>query len=66
MREWLLRWKYRYIAWMGGADAMNRRVSVENYLWRAAAGEKPLPDAEKCRELARKLGIPTKLNGGQK
>lgn len=40
-------------------DALNRRVKVENYLLKAAAGKEPLPDAAKCRELAYELGIPS-------
>jgi len=39
-------------------NALNRRVTVENYLLDAAIGRKPLPDADKCRELAYKLGTP--------
>jgi len=55
----LTRWKYRFLIFMDGDDAMNRRVSVEIYLLDCAAGKKPLPDAAKCRELALKLGTPT-------
>lgn len=61
MRERWLRWKYRWINFMAGADALNRRVTVENYLYMCASGRKPLPDADKCRELANKLGMPSKL-----
>lgn len=42
---------------MAGADAMNRRVEVEQYLFDCAAGKRLLPDATKCRELALRLGI---------
>ena len=38
--------------------SLQRRVAVERYLWDAVAGAKPLPDKEKCRELAIKLGVP--------
>lgn len=41
-------------------DSLNRRVKVENYLLSAAAGKRPLPDAQKCRELAYQLGVPTR------
>lgn len=40
-------------------DSLTRRVVVENYLLKASDGRKPLPDADKCRELAIKLGVPT-------
>ncbi len=40
-------------------DAIKRSVKVENYLFKAASGKEPLPDAEKCRELAYTLGTPT-------
>lgn len=35
-----------------------RRVQVEDALMKMAEGKLPLPDAEKCRELALKLGTP--------
>lgn len=40
-------------------DSIQRRVKVENYLYKAAAGTEPLPNAQKCRELAVELGVPT-------
>lgn len=43
-----------------GPDALSRRVSVENYLMNCYAGKNPLPDKEKCRQLAIKLGTPSK------
>jgi len=61
MYDWFLRWKYRFMVVMGYADCLKRRTAVENYLWQAAAGNKPLPNAEKCRELAKTLGIPSKV-----
>lgn len=59
MRPWWIRVRARLWLWRNQSDALNRRVSVERYLFDAAAGKKPLPDAKKCRELANKLGIPT-------
>ena len=41
-------------------DSINRRVVVEKYLYDAYQGKKPLPDKEKCKELAVKLGVPSK------
>lgn len=35
---------------------LNRRVEVECYLLACAAGKYPLPDKDKCRSLALKLG----------
>lgn len=57
--NFIVRWKYRFSSFMGGADAMNRRVKVEQYLFDCANGKKPLPDATKCRELALSLGTPS-------
>lgn len=37
---------------------LNRRVAVENFLLECASGKRSLPDAETCRELAYKLGVP--------
>lgn len=46
--------------WRGLNDAMNRRATVESYLIDVYAGKRPLPDREKCMELALKLGTPGK------
>lgn len=56
--DWLVRWKYRWIIFMSGAEMLKRRVEVENYLAECAAGKRPLPDAKKCRELSLRLGTP--------
>jgi hypothetical protein len=40
------------------SEDFKRRVRVEQYLYDAAAGKAPLPDAAKCRELAVVLGVP--------
>ena len=37
---------------------INRRVTVESQLWDMYQGKKELPDREKCREMALKLGVP--------
>lgn len=62
LKDFLLRWKFRYLVFMGYADCLKRRVAVENYLWQAAAGQVPLPDEDKCKELAKKLGMPSELS----
>lgn len=41
-------------------QVLNSRVKVEQELFDMAAGKKPMPDAAKLRELAVKLGDPTK------
>ncbi len=46
-----------YFLW-NYAKSLNARADVETYLYDAARGKKPLPDAAKCRELAIKLGNP--------
>ena len=40
-------------------DSLNRRVSVERYLWGVVEGKNPPIDADKARELALKLGVPS-------
>lgn len=58
--DWkVYRLRVQWRLWRAAGDEAKRRNQVENFLWAAAAGKKPLPDAEKCRELARKLGIPS-------
>ena len=36
--------------------SLNARVKIENELFAMADGKLPLPDAQKCRELAIRLG----------
>ena len=58
MRRALDRMRYRLLAIWGRGDDLNRRVTVENRLFAAAASGKGLtPD--QCRELAVKLGVPS-------
>lgn len=64
MPRFFVRLKYRYLVWKNIPKFMNRRVKVESYLLEAAAGKKPLPDAQKCRELALLLGNGTNESGG--
>lgn len=40
------------------AAALNRRAEVEQTLLDVAHGKRPLPDAETCRALALRLGVP--------
>lgn len=57
---WLLRVRLpaRWRLIRGSADELNRRAIVEQYLFDCAKGKRPLPDAERCRRMALKLGIP--------
>ena len=58
-RAMMQRLKARCWIIRNSGDAIKRRVRVENYLHKAAAGKEPLPNAQKCRELAVDLGVPT-------
>ena len=58
MLDRLRRFKALCRMWKNYGADMNRRVTVENRLWAAAAGSKPPPTADECRELAIKLGVP--------
>lgn len=51
------KWYARLTLWRSLDAHLNRRATVENYLFQAAAGQKALPDAEKCKELALRLGV---------
>lgn len=55
----LQRLRARYRVWRNIGDDLNRRASVEAYLLDCAQGKRPLPDANKCSELAIKLGVPS-------
>lgn len=54
----LIRLKYRLLEFYRAGEQINRRVKVEQFLFDCAAGKHPLPNAEKCRELALFLGTP--------
>ena len=54
----LYRLRARWRLWKGLSADMNRRAAVEIRLWDAVSGKKPPPDAEECRALALKLGVP--------
>lgn len=65
MKQWLLRMRARWRLIRNHGDELNRRVTVENYLWACVAGKKPLPDKDKCQELAVKLGVPTQYRSSK-
>lgn len=41
--------------------SLNTRAAVEQEMWNIVKGKAPLPDVEKCRDWARRLGIPEEL-----
>lgn len=43
---------------------LNDRATVELRLWAVVDGRKPPPDAEECRRLALKLGVPASYRHG--
>jgi hypothetical protein len=43
------------------AQSLNRRAEVEQWLFDASTGKRALPNAEECRALAMKLGVPNEL-----
>jgi hypothetical protein len=59
MKSWWQRIRARWWIIRHHGDSINRRAVVEKYLFDACKGTEPLPDKEKCRELALKLGVPT-------
>lgn len=58
--EQLLKSLAKIKVWYNMYQAWNRSVDVQIYLLRCAQGKEPLPDEEKCRELALDLGVPDK------
>lgn len=54
LRRFLLRHR-----WLRDYEkSLNRRAQVEQELFDVANGKRPLPDRDKCRELALRLGVP--------
>ena len=50
----ILRWR-----WMRDYEtSLSRRGEVENMLFACASGKLSLPDAQQCRDMAVKLGVP--------
>ena len=61
----LQRLRALFSLWRRYPDHLNRRVDVENRLLMAASGKQPLPDADECRRLAYKLGVPSSFGGNK-
>jgi hypothetical protein len=55
-RERLIRW-LAGPTWIG--DMLNRRATVEQYLWDVANGRREAPTPEEARAWAIKLGVPS-------
>lgn len=51
-----LLWRLRNLR--DGYHELNRRAAVEQELWNAANGKAPMPDREKLRDWALRLGVP--------
>jgi hypothetical protein len=49
-------WRLRNLR--NGYHELNRRAKVEQELWNVVNGKAPLPDQEKCRDWALRLGVP--------
>lgn len=61
LRQKKARLYFRWRVWRDTAGDLNRRVTVENELSKAANGETELPSAADCRRMAQKLAIPDEL-----
>lgn len=62
--QWFYRLQARWRIVVNHGDELNRRVTVENVLLNVASGKRPMLTKEECRQLAYKLGIPTKYAAG--
>lgn len=52
-----IRWLYVIRTYRNYANYLNVRVKVEQELWNCYRDKSPLPDKEKCREWAIRLGV---------
>jgi hypothetical protein len=57
MPGFFMRMRYMWIAMSNSSQDLNRRATVEQMLFDVAAGKRPLPDREDCRQIALYLGI---------
>lgn len=60
MREWLYRMQARWRIVRHHGDELNRRVEVENVLLNVASGKRPMLSKDECRQLAYRLGVPSR------
>lgn len=58
LKLWWWRMEARWRLLIHHGEELNRRVEVEQVLFNMAAGKRPLPTQEECRQLAIKLGTP--------
>lgn len=61
MRQFLYRLQVRWGLIRRHGAELNKRVEIENELFRMAQGKQPLPTKQECRVLALKLGTPKRL-----
>lgn len=60
MPLWLIRLRARWRIVINHGDELNRRVEIENVLLKVAAGKRPALSQDECRQLAYRLGVPSK------
>jgi hypothetical protein len=58
--RWLRRWWYVALTFRSYADRLNRCVEVENVLAAVASGKRGALSPDECRQLAKKLGVPSR------
>jgi len=58
MKDFLSRFKYKWLSYRNYNKEINRRVKVEAQLWDYYHGKKDLPNKEQCKEMALTLGVP--------
>ncbi len=54
-----LLWRLRNLR--SGYHELNRRAAVEQEIWHCVTGKQPMPDKEKLRDWALRLGVPTEF-----
>lgn len=58
MRDLIRRLYWRLRNWRDGYLELNRRAKVEAEMFECVAGKRPMPDKQKLREWALRLGVP--------
>ena len=58
MIDYIRRLRARVRRWRSLDADLNDRARVELRLWATVSGKKPAPDAEECRQMAIRLGVP--------
>ena len=58
-KSYVYLWRLRHLN--AYAKELNDKAAVEQQMWWAIGGTRPMPDKEKLREWALKLGVPSHL-----